>query len=139
MAAHNNLNPDQLKMFMSANEIKGQYQPLDGDREGYEDDNEVWDRKLSEASAPKPYYDMAHEKVVLNSGSHLDHLKTHGVTQPVHLGNEYGSSGRREVVGGHHRVAVMSHLSPDQLMPVLHHEDIWEAQSPVMHKAYPYT
>jgi hypothetical protein len=36
MAAQHNINPNQLKMFMSADEIMSSYQPLDADRIGNE-------------------------------------------------------------------------------------------------------
>ena len=36
---------------------------------------------------------------------------------------------RPEVLGGHHRIAVMSEYAPDKLMPVNHEPDIWSAQT----------
>lgn len=35
---------------------------------------------------------------------------------------------RPEVLGGHHRIAVMSEYAPNKLMPVNHEEDIWSAR-----------
>jgi CBS domain containing-hemolysin-like protein len=37
--------------------------------------------------------------------------------------------GKPEVVGGHHRLAVMQFDRPDDLIPVLHHRDIFEAKT----------
>lgn len=36
---------------------------------------------------------------------------------------------RPEVLGGHHRIAVMSEYAPDKLMPVNHEPDIWSART----------
>lgn len=55
-----------------------------------------------------------------------------GVQKPIHLGRTVGSMGKPEIVGGHHRMAVMRHLNPDQVMPVLHHTDIYDARSSQM-------
>lgn len=52
-----------------------------------------------------------------------------GVKAPVSLStNQFGSQGKPQIVGGHHRLAVMSREKPDSLLPVSHHEDIHSAQ-----------
>ena len=53
-----------------------------------------------------------------------------GVTHPVHLGTggETGSQDKPMVYGGHHRIAAMAHLNPDQLIPVLHYSNFWDAR-----------
>lgn len=56
-------------------------------------------------------------------------IESVGVKYPVHLGQTKGSQGKPQVVGGHHRMAVMRNLNPDQLMPVLHHQDLKHARS----------
>jgi hypothetical protein len=63
-------------------------------------------------------------------------IEKHGVKSPVRLGQTIGSEGKREIVGGHHRLAVQTRLNPDQPVPVLHHADIFEAKS---HPSYKYT
>jgi hypothetical protein len=55
-----------------------------------------------------------------------------GVQKPIHLGRTIGSQGKPEIVGGHHRMAVMRNLNQDQLMPVLHHTDLYGARSSQM-------
>ena len=62
-----------------------------------------------------------------------------GPDSPVHLGTKHGSMGKPQVVGGHHRIAAMAHINPDQLIPVLHHENLHDARSTATVKAYPYT
>ena len=53
-----------------------------------------------------------------------------GVTHPVSLGTgaEHGSMDKPMVFGGHHRIAAMAHLNPDQLIPVLHYSNFWDAR-----------
>ena len=56
-------------------------------------------------------------------------IEREGVKYPVHLGQKKGSQGKPQVVGGHHRMAVMRNLNQDQLIPVLHHQDLMHARS----------
>jgi hypothetical protein len=148
---------EQLPMFMSAKEIQTKYQPLDADRLGgpededahpnttwsssggnnptqynkrgdvrrsfggsklydrypkLETDQELWNRKAEEAGE----YGL-HEEIM-----------EHGVQKPVSLGQQFGNSGKPQVVGGHHRIAVMGEESPDELMPVLHFKSFGQAR-----------
>jgi hypothetical protein len=120
----------QLPMFMSAREIMDRYQPLDGDRdavlgetdERLEDDGELYARKYDEAENTYPDWDV----------SLKDSILQHGVKNPVSLqADDYhvGSQDKPEILGGHHRVAVMGEHKPDTLMPVEHFESQWQAQS----------
>lgn len=54
-------------------------------------------------------------------------IAQHGVQQPIALGQHESPSGRPSVAGGHHRLAVMQHLNPHQLLPVVHVKDVVEA------------
>jgi hypothetical protein len=149
MAGHEHAGPqfEQLPMFMSAREITTSHQPLDFDRqsvnaEGHppewyrihrgmstndaykhhgpfvqENDDQLYDRKRQEAESRPLAQD----------------IKDHGVGMPVLLedgSNPHGggAQGRRQIVGGHHRVAVMLDHAPDQLMPVRWHRDLRDAQ-----------
>jgi hypothetical protein len=141
----------QLPMFMSARDIKANYDPLPGDREvvgdGWtgardETNDEVWERKAEEAE---------------NDGLYDDIVNRGAVTHPVHLsamdaGGKANSRARlghdnEQVLGGHHRIAVMGEEAPDDLIPVLHHRNIFEAQghpqgnfaSVQVGRPYPYT
>lgn len=135
----------QLPMFMSANEIKADYQPLPGDKKmkrkpgssgwgsesyTYEQDDALYARKANEAK---------HRGKGIRSGGPSLHqsIEQQGVQTPVHLGTETPnkkywfdsmSSDKPPVLGGHHRVAVMGEVAPDKLIPVMHHKDIMGAR-----------
>ena len=69
-----------------------------------ETNQQLWDRKKSESD---------------ESGL-TSRIKTEGVQMPVMLATEtQGRTGKPNIAGGHHRVAVMNNLNPDQLMPVM--------------------
>lgn len=125
----------QLPMFMSAREIRDSHQALDGDRKQEtpafgsgiplhmgrrETDDELYDRKAEEATGRRaPGGDYLYE-----------HIAKHGVMNPIILTDPtapqwaMGSQGKPQVLGGHHRVAVMSDVRPDELMPVEHFKDM---------------
>ena len=131
MAARHKLNPDQLRMFMSADEITAHYQPLEGDRQRVSKENrrestgEVYARKAREFG---PYGEAS--------------IAQHGVIDPVHLGTKYGTEGKPQIVGGHHRIAVSMNVNPHRLIPVVHHEgDLDDISSAMLadNPPYPYT
>jgi hypothetical protein len=118
-------NPLQGKLFMSAREIMSTHDPNQPDRyfqgtdisvsraasvkrDGkyvpHETNEQLYQRKLGEA----------------NKSGLTFKLHTQGVNMPIMLATEtQGVTGKPNVAGGHHRLAVMSHLSPDQLLPVM--------------------
>ena len=109
---------EQLRMFMTANEIKTQYRPHVGDlmpETSSEEDpephpetaDELWQRKADES---------------WDTGLAND-LMEHGVQKPVHL-----VTSTSRVAGGHHRIAFMGEESPNELMPVVHHADFYDAK-----------
>lgn len=128
MSAKKNLQPQQLKMFMSANEIMSSYGPNPGDRyassrlrshdmtkssggtrwsyEREETDDELWERKRDEA------WDSGVAQSIIDEG----------VKEPVNLNMAWGTVGN-----GHHRVAVMHEEAPHELIPVLHHKHFSDA------------
>jgi hypothetical protein len=63
------------------------------------------------------------------SSSLYNSVRGGGVQSPVHLGTQFGSQGKPQVVGGHHRIAAQNDIDQDALMPVLHHESIRAARS----------
>lgn len=110
-------------MFMSAQEIRQDYQGLDADREDvmgaysdrFETDTEMFSRKYDEAE---------YEGLV-------DDLSDEGVKNPVSLQADRQRTGyldKPEILGGHHRVAVMERLRPNELMPVEHFDNYLQAQ-----------
>jgi hypothetical protein len=126
---------EQMKMFMSAREIRSSHKPLQGDFEEVDDwmdgmsadeddatrmetEDELWNRKTEEAE---------------DSGLYED-IEERGVQKPVHLSaytaddRHYQGGGHERILGGHHRIAVMGETRPDDLMPVLHHRNLFDAQ-----------
>ena len=99
-------NKHQLRMLMTAKEIRDEYQPWTGDRKfknksGLESDEAFWQRKRDEA-------DM---------NGLTSSVRQRGVVMPIQVGTEL-SSGKRMITGGHHRVAA----APDEaFIPVVHH------------------
>jgi len=124
----------QMPMFMSAHEILQSHHPLAGDRRSREDaldeqggsestqtpygwdeeqehesDQQLWDRKYEEA----------------HSQGLAEHISEHGVQSAIQLGTTRQSHPdnpnimKPEIVGGHHRVAVMAEEHKHNLMPVL--------------------
>lgn len=109
----------QLPMFMSAREIKSQYDPWHGDFEDdYETSDELWDRKYQEATLGK---EPTLDKQVLREG--VKRPVALEVVDPWWNGNK-----KPEIMGGHHRIEVMSRHRPDALMPVEHVSDFAEAR-----------
>lgn len=89
-----------------------------------ETDQQMWDRKLSEAQDPdRGDYGQ----------SLVEHISRGGEIPPIPLGmqrNPYGHSGDKPMIaGGQHRVAAMNHLNPDQLLPVVPYGNILDAKA----------
>ena len=109
----------QLPMFMSAREIKSQYDPWHGDFEDdYETSDELWDRKYQEATLGK---EPTLDKQVLREG----------VKRPVALevvDPWWHGDKKPEIMGGHHRIEIMARHKPDALMPVEHVSDFKDAR-----------
>lgn len=108
----------QLPMFMSAREIRSQYSPWPGDRfevqtrQGLRDetDAEMWNRKRRQAS----------------QGSLDRKILSEGVRNPVYLESPDPKEPLDRgpyLLGGHHRIAVMSEHKPDALVPVEHFQN----------------
>ena len=144
----------QLPMFMSAREIHEGWKLNEPDRYGVdakgkttwpsqkkptrpESDAEFWGRKSRESDQPDPVFND--EKQVWEPGTQTlrKSVVANGVESPVRL-QDPGSAvfGRPSIIGGHHRIAVMTEHKPDALMPVLFDHDINDAY---WDKAYPYT
>lgn len=82
-----------------------------------ENDDEMWDRKATEAS----------------DDGLTQSLREHGVRSPVSLSLERGRSGLPQVAGGHHRIAAMDEEAPDELLPVVHHRQFHDAKAEMDH------
>ena len=137
MAAQDNLQPEQLKMFMSANEIEQQYGPMES-----VDTTSPHGRSLNQKLR------KIEEGVVGNFTP--EQLVNEGVREPVqlvhggvwkgnwnfypdgkeeHLGETLEHKGRTLIGDGGHRFATMRKYAPDTLFPVEHltPEDMWSA------------
>lgn len=96
-------NPNQLKMFMTAREIVGEYKPWEGDYINDESAEDLWERKANESE----------------TNGLLESIREHGVQIPVSLDHA-----GKQVVGGHHRIAAQHRLNPDQFIPVNYEDDV---------------
>jgi hypothetical protein len=83
-----------------------------------------------EASGPPASPGFRKEEVSL-----AEAINREGIKSPIRLGNQFGSMGKPQIVGGHHRLAVATRDMPNTLIPVLHDEDIHDARSPQNRKA----
>jgi hypothetical protein len=120
-----------------------------------ETDEQMWQRKGAEAAEMPDVRSKRNLDVHIASGlvdpvhiamgaikakkhperttSLLEHLRAGGEMKPIPLGhmrNPYkGIEEKRPMVaGGQHRISAMAHINPDQLLPVVHHENIAEAR-----------
>jgi hypothetical protein len=84
----------------------------------------------SDTNVPPP-----HERMSLGSAgeeeSLYESIAKHGAQAPLSLGTagSHGMAGKREIVGGHHRLAAQFDINPDTPMPVVHYRDIYHARS----------
>ena len=128
----------QLPMFMSAHEIRSQYQGLDDDRHDgtgedfLETDEELFARKSDESREyPHDGSERYSDGGDPDMPSLYEHVSKHGVENPISLQADHsrkGLLGKPEILGGHHRVAVMYEQRPRALMPVEHFENYVDAQ-----------
>ena len=97
-----------------------------------ETDEQLYARKLSEASNTKRGRVVGVGRVK-SIPTLTEDIRQHGVQTPIALGHQEGlfdpEKEHRFVAGGHHRIAVMAHLNPDQYLPVQHVRSVGEAQS----------
>jgi hypothetical protein len=104
---------------------RGNYHPqrptgvdLKGEWAKPETDEQMYARKYQESRNPKPG----------GGTTTFSSIALEGVKTPVALGHEEGTGRPPFVAGGHHRIAVMRNLNPDQYMPVIHVRSVGEAQ-----------
>jgi hypothetical protein len=104
-------NPKQLRMFMTASEIKGLVN-TSKDIQGSETMDDMWKRKVGESKNRDNLYDN-----LIRDGykgtpvpiSHEDYTD-HGGTKNEDI----------RLIDGHHRVASMEHIDPKAYIPVVH-------------------
>lgn len=131
MAADRNINPDQLKMFMTPDEIKAQYSILPGDRWEGEANEEFWRRK--DADNAKPGWDRG------PGSAPLADVDLTTISNPVRL-VERGRWGSPPYIGnGHHRVAagVQDTVEGAELyLPVVHYDNQLQAARDGQYQTY---
>ena len=93
--------------------------------------HDVWDED-SAASEPEvyPVYQHPGKPGKFLGHSNLgDSILEHGVSKPINLGFTRNMQGKREVVGGHHRLAVSIKHRRSAYLPVEHYSDIHAAKA----------
>jgi len=98
------INPNQLKMFMSAREIAATFRQ-----------NETQMTKPSDVDR-----DVVAQQKLRTAGRNglAASIAKDGVKKPVDiLHNEYGT----KLINGHHRFSVSLDIAPDRMIPVMHH------------------
>jgi hypothetical protein len=123
------LAADKREVARRGGEVKPYYRgfrDLRGPWAHPETDEQMYQRKLDEATNTKRGKVVGRGRVV-SLPTLTEDIKAKGVTHPIALGQHESPSGRPSIAGGHHRVAVMQHLNPDQLLPVVHVKDVTEA------------
>ena len=141
------LQSGHLPMFMTGNEIKEHYAPLELDKAPAkhnifenESDSELWTRKEAEArQTPLERYGEMGIILARQAGklkginpkvSLAEHIAKNGpVQKSVHLEMRTPgtASGKPQVAGGHHRVAISAAEFPNHLLPVEHHDSAHKA------------
>ena len=118
----------QLPMFMTGKEIQTHISPWPGDRgmsqtqrDGMETNSELWERKYDESVTNADMGGAEHGEKYSNLAQDIAHEGFKAPRIPVNLET-------KEVLGGHHRVAVGAEEHPNYLFPVVHHDSIHDAR-----------
>jgi hypothetical protein len=140
-----------MPMFMTGPEIKTHFAPFEGDKKvidlpdnekatvydnGFreENDQELWDRKLSEAkmTGRQRYGEMAFHMGAVPRGispkSSMESVaKTKGIPGFVSLETQ-AEKGKPQILGGHHRIALAAAQFKDHIFPVKYYKNVEQAQ-----------
>ena len=92
--------------------------PLKGEYAKPETDEQLYERKYQESRRPKPG----------GGTTTFSSIALEGVHTPVALAHPHEPDAPEYIAGGHHRVAVMRNLNPDQYLPVMHVRSVGEAK-----------
>ena len=128
----------QIPMFMTGKEIQTHLDPWHGDREGRatnepdpeewggkkirpETNSELWERKYDESVTTADMGGPEHDKKYSNLAQDIAHEGFKAPRIPVNFD-------AKEVLGGHHRVAIGAEEHPNHLFPVIHYDDTHEAR-----------
>jgi len=109
MPARRHISPNQLKMFMTPNELRAYGVAGGTDQSPDEDFDELLDRKLDDS------YGIGL----------VDDIKKKGVKTPIQVIHMKNTTDK--MIGhGHHRFAIASEFGPDELVPVLHTDAVYK-------------
>jgi hypothetical protein len=127
MAAGRHINPNQLRMFIPAGELKGyEASPFDRmhpDTLEVRSEKETWNEKLDEATTSGLVKSVRDEGVKKPVAVYHSSEGEGVVTDLDDHGKEvFHKFGPQVIAGGHHRVAAAEFLNPDQLVPVKHYD-----------------
>ena len=128
----------QLPMFMTGKEIQIHLKPFDNDRQRVstnepdpeewggkkrrpETDKEMWSRKYDESITHSEDDGAEHDPKYSNLAEDIAHRGFKAPRIPINFDT-------KEVLGGHHRVAVGAEEHPNHLFPVVHYDNIHEAR-----------
>jgi hypothetical protein len=118
-------------MFMTGKEIQTHISPWPGDIQGKatmfaparerETNSELWERKYDESVTNADMGGAEHGEKYSNLAQDIAHEGFKSPRIPVNFET-------KEVLGGHHRVAVAAEEHPNYLFPVVHHDNIHDAR-----------
>jgi hypothetical protein len=136
---HEDKGSDPLYAGGGGGRTMGSYEGYPTQRTGHsnsEPSDSAWDRHYEREAA----WNQRREDQHGNYGQSLyDSIREEGVKGPIRLGQEIGSMGKPQIVGGHHRLAAATEAAPNRLVPVLHDKNIWSARDQASKGGYPYS
>lgn len=112
MAAKKHINPNQLKLFMTAQELMDHFEPNPGDVEDHASPQAMWNTKLAESKENKLHED----------------IENIGVRIPVTITDSPQEGSKKPIIrGGHHRLAAAYDINPKMEIPVNYGDSIADA------------
>jgi len=125
----------QDPLFRGAHSTMGPYMGSASVRTGAsEPSTTAWDRHYDREAS----WDNRREAQYDTGSSLAESIRDEGVRGPIRLGQQIGSMGKPQIVGGHHRLAAATHYAPNRLVPVLHDWSIQSARDEAKRGGYPY-
>jgi hypothetical protein len=138
MSLSQHIAAGQIPMFMTGKEIQAHLKPFDNDRQRVstnepdpeewggkkrrpETDKEMWSRKYNESITHHEDDGAIHDDKYSNLAEDIAHEGFKAPRIPVNFES-------KEVLGGHHRVAVGAEEHPNHLFPIVHYDNIHEAR-----------
>lgn len=132
------MSPEEYSEHHHGRELTPKYErPGGGETKREGTYRETW-RGQSQTDNPRKSETYEPFEPIWGGGESVrDSVVREGVHAPLSLGRQFGSQGKPQIVGGHHRLAVMKEEKPDDLIPVLHFKSISDAQSKTLPNGQP--